>query len=175
MPKPQAASSTTTSSNVSRIHIKKGIENLLRATAALKDRLNGYTITIAGMGEETYIQQLKETAKSYGIGHIVRFAGPVFGADKWTLYRNADFFVLPTFSENFGIVVAEALASGTPVITTEGAPWQELNSCGCGRQGPALGVLRHAEPAEGPRASPARPHEDRRLAGNPEVLRPLLI
>ena len=118
---------------LSRIHVKKGIENLLRATAALKDRLNGYTITIAGMGEETYIQQLKEKAKSYGIGHIVRFAGPVFGADKWTLYRNADFFVLPTFSENFGIVVAEALASGTPVITTEGAPWQELNSCGCGR------------------------------------------
>ena len=113
---------------LSRIHVKKGIENLLRATAALKGRLNGYTITIAGMGEETYIQQLKETAKSYGIGHIVRFAGPVFGADKWTLYRNADFFVLPTFSENFGIVVAEALASRTPDNTTQPPPTQQNNT-----------------------------------------------
>jgi len=54
------------------------------------------------------------------------FAGPVFGAEKDALYRLADLFVLPTYSENFGVVVIEALEHGCPVITTKGAPWSEL-------------------------------------------------
>ena len=58
--------------------------------------------------------------------------GGVYGDEKWQLYRQADVFVLPTYSENFGIVVAEALASGTPVITTTGTPWEELQTKQCG-------------------------------------------
>lgn len=54
------------------------------------------------------------------------FTGPVYGADKDALYRMADLLVLPTYSENFGVVVIEALAQGCPVITTKGTPWQEL-------------------------------------------------
>ena len=48
------------------------------------------------------------------------------------MYRKADFFVLPTLNENFGIVIAEALLCGTPVITCKGAPWNVLvdNHCG---------------------------------------------
>ena len=57
---------------------------------------------------------------------------PVIGNEKINSYRDASLFVLPTFSENFGIVVAEALASYTPVITTKGAPWQDLNTHKCG-------------------------------------------
>lgn len=53
-------------------------------------------------------------------------------AHKAALYREADLFVLPTFSENFGLVVAEALAYGLPVITTRGAPWADLETYGCG-------------------------------------------
>ena len=60
------------------------------------------------------------------------FIGPVFGKAKWPLYKEADLFILPTLSENFGIVVPEALASGTPVICTNGAPWEELNVWNCG-------------------------------------------
>lgn len=54
------------------------------------------------------------------------FTGPVYGADRDTLYRMADLFVLPSFSENFGVVVTDALSYGVPVITTKGAPWSEL-------------------------------------------------
>jgi glycosyltransferase involved in cell wall biosynthesis len=52
--------------------------------------------------------------------------------DKWALYRESDLFILPTHSENFGVVVAEALASGIPALTTTGAPWSVLEEHGCG-------------------------------------------
>lgn len=60
------------------------------------------------------------------------FVGAVDGQEKTALCQSADLFVLPTFSENFGVVVAEALACGVPVITTTGAPWQILETHGCG-------------------------------------------
>lgn len=117
---------------LSRIHVKKGIEFLLDAIAELKEQLNGYTIYIAGEGENNYIQNLKEKAESLGINNLISFCGGVYGEKKWELFRQADLFILPTYSENFGIVVAEALASGTPVITTKGTPWQELETEHCG-------------------------------------------
>lgn len=117
---------------LSRIHIKKGINFLLEAVSELKDKLADYSIHIAGEGEEQYINQLKERAKDLGIDSIINFCGGVYGESKWQLFREADVFVLPTFSENFGIAVAEALASGTPVITTKGTPWKELNTFHCG-------------------------------------------
>jgi glycosyltransferase involved in cell wall biosynthesis len=62
----------------------------------------------------------------------VHFVGEVTGRQKWSLLRSADLFVLPTHSENFGLVVAEALSAAVPVITTTGAPWSELHSERCG-------------------------------------------
>jgi glycosyltransferase involved in cell wall biosynthesis len=67
-----------------------------------------------------------------GLGNCVRFIGNVADADKWAHYRQADLFVLPTETENFGMVVAESLACGTPVLTTKGAPWSSLVSERCG-------------------------------------------
>ena len=58
--------------------------------------------------------------------------GPIYGDDKRQAFREAELFVLPTLNENFGLVVAEALAEGTPVICTRGAPWQQLEEHGCG-------------------------------------------
>ncbi|MCG0144454.1 MULTISPECIES: glycosyltransferase [Phocaeicola] len=117
---------------LSRIHIKKGINFLIEATANLKTELQGYTINIAGEGEESYINELKQLASKLGVENLIHFIGGVYGDKKWELFKKADLFVLPTHSENFGIVVAEALACGTPVITTQGTPWQELESYHCG-------------------------------------------
>ena len=117
---------------LSRIHVKKGINFLMEATAGLKDQMQGYELWIAGEGEVGYIKELKQLAGQLGIERRVRFPGGVYGDEKWRLFREADLFVLPTHSENFGIAVAEALACGTPVITTQGTPWQELETRHCG-------------------------------------------
>lgn len=63
---------------------------------------------------------------------MVNSCGSVYGDMKWKLFREADVLVLPTYSENFGIVVGEALAYGTLVITTKGTRWKELNTEHCG-------------------------------------------
>lgn len=62
----------------------------------------------------------------------VVFTGPVYSAAKDWMYRHAWVFVLPSHSENFGGVVVEALAQGTPVIASKGTPWQILEESGCG-------------------------------------------
>lgn len=117
---------------LARVHVTKGIEYLLETIATLKSQLNGYIITIAGEGEEKYVNHLKQQAIQMGISDIVTFLGGVYGGQKWDLFRKADLFILPTHTENFGIVVAEALACGTPVITTKGTPWKELETEHCG-------------------------------------------
>ena len=117
---------------MSRVHVKKGIELLIDAVGRLRSELNGYEVIIAGEGEGGYVDGLKGQVAAAGLGGVVSFVGGVYGGDKWTLLREADVLVLPTSSENFGIVVAEALACGTPVITTKGAPWRDLEEWGCG-------------------------------------------
>ena len=117
---------------LSRIHVKKGIELLINVVEALKTETQDYQVLIAGEGDDRYVEELKKQVKDKQIDHIIKFIGGVYGDEKWTLYRQADVFILPTYSENFGIVVAEALACGTPVITTKETPWEELNTCKCG-------------------------------------------
>ena len=117
---------------LSRVHEKKGVPFLIEAVAVLREELAGYTVKVVGPGEADYVAALKQQAERLGVGEMFQFLGPVFGDQKWQLYREADLFVLPTYSENFGIVIPEALASGTPVITTQGTPWNELETHHCG-------------------------------------------
>ena len=117
---------------LSRVHVKKGIEFLIDAVAELRDELAGFRVVVAGEGEANYIVSLNDKAERAGVGTLFDFRGGVYGEEKWMLYRESDVFVLPTYSENFGIAVAEALACGTPVITTKGTPWKELEEHGSG-------------------------------------------
>lgn len=112
---------------ISRIHPKKGIELLLEAWRT-SDTKN-WSLEIAGNGDENYIQNLNQSAQDL---KNVHFVGAKYGEDKWDFLRSADVMVLPTHSENFGIVVAEALAVGVPVITTTGTPWEDLELHQCG-------------------------------------------
>ncbi len=115
-----------------RIHLVKGVNFLIEAIASLKHELTDYTVTIAGPGESFYVEELKSMTEKLGVSEMFEFIGPAYGDAKWPLYRKADLLVLPSWTENFGIVVPEALASGTPVITTTGAPWEELVTHDCG-------------------------------------------
>jgi glycosyltransferase involved in cell wall biosynthesis len=113
---------------LSRIHPKKGIELLVEAWSQIgKPARANWTVTIAGSGEPEYVKSLHRLIRSRGLNGEIRFVGPRYGIDKFDTYYDADLFVLPTYSENFGVVIAEALACGLPVITTNGAPWEELN------------------------------------------------
>lgn len=68
----------------------------------------------------------------YGLERWFEFAGEVAGDAKDALYRRASLFVLPSFTENFGVVVAEALSHAVPALTTDPTPWTHLPEVGCG-------------------------------------------
>jgi len=112
---------------LSRIHYKKGADILIAAAARLRDDGFAANFILAGTGPEDYFAQMKTMVADLKLEDRVFFAGHVSGALKVSLYQAADVFALPTSQENFGFVFPEALASGTPVITTKGVDiWREL-------------------------------------------------
>jgi glycosyltransferase involved in cell wall biosynthesis len=115
---------------LSRIHEKKGIELLLDAWA--KIRPPGWRLHIAGAGDRSYVAKLKAHCAKQNIADSVDWLGELNDTEKWNHFADAELFVLPSHSENFGIVVAEALASAVPVITTTATPWSELDTKECG-------------------------------------------
>ena len=116
---------------LSRLHEQKGIDILIRAAAALRDSGASFTLLIAGNGEPGYERRLYEMVEQLNLRDRVVFLGLVTGEQKVSLYQSADVFVLPTRHENFGLVLTEAMACGTPVVTTKGTDiWSELQSAG---------------------------------------------
>jgi glycosyltransferase involved in cell wall biosynthesis len=115
---------------LSRLHPKKGLPMLIEAWARL--RPNGWRLRIAGPNETGHRSDVEALVAHYGLVDSVSFLGPLEGKAKAAQYCAADLFVLPTYSENFGMVIAEALSHGLPVLTTQGAPWQHLEIERCG-------------------------------------------
>lgn len=115
---------------LSRIHPKKGMLELIAAWS--QTRPNNWRLVVAGPDDNGHRAQAEEMVLREGLETVVEFIGSVPNEDKWRVYADSDLFILPTFSENFGIVIAEALGSGLPVITTTGAPWRVLKDQGFG-------------------------------------------
>ncbi|MFM7228521.1 MAG: glycosyltransferase [Cyanobacteriota bacterium] len=103
---------------LSRLHPKKQLPLLLEALAAMQRRqpAAAWTLAVAGDGDPAYLLELQQRAAALGLGERVRWLGFVAGAAKLQLLAGADWFVLPSASENFGIAALEALAAGTPVL-----------------------------------------------------------
>lgn len=113
-----------------RIHPIKNIESLVEGFARAK--LSNWRLRIVGPDDGGHSETLRRLAQGLGIGELVSFEGPVFDEAKAQLLKEVDVLVLPSHSENFGVVVAEALASGIPAIASTGTPWSTLESRGCG-------------------------------------------
>ena len=117
---------------IGRLHPQQGIERLLQACQILQSRRTGWSLTIAGSGDPEYEERLKALTDSLSIAPSVTFTGMVVDGEKKTLFENTDILVHPSYSENFGLVIAEALAHGVGVIAGTGTPWRELEAKGCG-------------------------------------------
>ncbi|MBD0319626.1 MAG: glycosyltransferase, partial [Gemmatimonadetes bacterium] len=119
---------------LSRLHPKKGLPHLLDAVAELtRTGRADVELAVAGTGDAAYRRELEERVRALAIGGRVRFLGHLEGADKARALADADLFVLPSYQENFGIAVAEALAAGLPVVVSpEVAIAAEVAEAGAG-------------------------------------------
>lgn len=116
-----------------RLDPKKGVENLLRAVALLRDGgRDGWRLTVAGSGRPDYEAGLRRLARDLDVADAVSFVGAVHGRAKEEAFSEADLMVVPSHVENFGMVVAEGLAHGLPVVASRGTPWSALERYGCG-------------------------------------------
>lgn len=113
-----------------RIYPIKGLPMLVDAWARV--RPSGWTLNIAGPDEAGHRAVVEHAIIANRLGGCVRFLGPVEAQDRMKLYATADLFVLPSYSESFGMAVGEALAHNVPVLTTTAAPWTQLVASGCG-------------------------------------------
>lgn len=118
---------------LSRIHEKKGVLDLVNAFGELNPE--GWELVIAGNDDGNHQTTCEQLAQKQPNADRISFPGAISDADKWDLYRSADVFVLPSYSENFGIVVGEALGMGVPVITTNETPWHEFSHTEARRHG----------------------------------------
>ena len=116
---------------IGRLDPKKGIEALLKA-CSLVDSAPPWRLAIAGWGAPEYVSQLKEQIHALGVKGRVEIMGEVLSEAKKRLFECSDVTLVPSYTENFAIVVAEALAHGVPVIASKGTPWSRLEDMKCG-------------------------------------------
>ena len=114
---------------IGRLHPIKGIENLFGALKLLPSEV---LLTVCGTGDPNYVSVLEERVRDLGLAGRIAFKGHVTGKAKNLAFMHADVCVVPSYTENFGMVVVEALAHGVPVIASRGTPWPQIEAHGCG-------------------------------------------
>ncbi len=103
---------------LSRLHPKKGLDLLIPAFAAVRQRFADARLVVAGPDDGARPLAVELVAR-HGLGDCVEFPGMLTGPDKDRAFAEAGLFVLPSYSENFGIAVAEAMAAGLPVVVSD--------------------------------------------------------
>jgi glycosyltransferase involved in cell wall biosynthesis len=119
---------------LSRIHQKKGCDLLVKAFAELAPELpSDLELVIAGPDWVGWVPELQALAESLGIAARVHWPGMLKGDVKWGAFRSAEAMILPSHQENFGIVVAEAMACSAPVLVSDKVNiWREVQASGSG-------------------------------------------
>ena len=115
---------------LSRLHPMKGLPLLIDAWARVRPA--GWILAIAGPDEDGHRQHVERMIHDYGLETVVTFLGPLDKRGKLEAFRDSEFFVLPSYAESFGMVIAEAFAAELPVLTTNRTPWGHIVSAGCG-------------------------------------------
>lgn len=117
---------------LSRITPKKGLDMLLKAIFEIKNSFDEWILIIAGNDEFNYKSKVEGLISDLNLTNKVFIVEPQFGSAKYDIFAAADFFILPSYSEGSPMVVLDALASGTPTITTKSSSWEDLNLYECG-------------------------------------------
>lgn len=119
---------------LSRVNPIKGVELLIEAWGKIaEDTKMGWELHIAGNSDPIdYVHKLEKQISALKLSETVKMLGPITGDAKMRKYMNSDLFILPTFNENFGNVIAEAMMCECPAITTKNAPWEVLVEDKCG-------------------------------------------
>jgi glycosyltransferase involved in cell wall biosynthesis len=104
---------------LSRIHPKKGLDVLIPALGDLARKRDDFALVLAGSGEVQYEREIARLLVQHDIVGRTAWAGFVHGTDKSALFARSNIFVLPSYQENFGLAVAEAMAAGIPVVISD--------------------------------------------------------
>ncbi len=119
---------------LSRIDPKKGLGLLFRAIKQLKAKRKDFRLVIAGSGSDSYVASIHKQTLQEGLSDSVSFLGEVTGEQKRAILHAADIFVLPSYRENFGLAVVEAMAAGCPVVISDQvAIHPEVDQYGAGK------------------------------------------
>lgn len=117
----------------SRINFKKGLDVLVEAFKHIHRQHPDTVLVLTGPDDENYGQKVREWLKAAGLSEFAIFTGMLTGQDKLAVLRDADLFLLPSYSENFGIAVVEAMACGIPVVISDKVNiWREVVQEGAG-------------------------------------------